>query len=72
MDRCRARNVWRMEAKTMQNPKNMPDAMDELAKSLAIFFHSLLENDIPVDVAANLSGKLIESMILGAGKIGGD
>ena len=56
----------------MQNPKNMPDAMDELAKSLAIFFHALLANDIPVDVAANLSGKLIESMVLGAGKIGGD
>lgn len=36
-------------------------------------FNTLLANDISVDVAANLTGKMIESMILMSGKQdGGD
>lgn len=52
----------------MQNSKNMPDAMEELAKSLAIFFRTLLANDIPVDVAAHLTERIIEKVLLNSGQ----
>lgn len=42
----------------------MVDSMNALAESFASFFNTLLANDISVDVAANLTGKMIESMIL--------
>lgn len=49
------------------------DSMNEFAESVASFFNTLLANDISVDVAANLTGKMIESMILMSGKQdGGD
>ena len=51
----------------------MVDSMNALAESVASFFNALLANDISVDVAANLTGKMIESMILMSGKQdGGD
>ncbi len=55
----------------MENGK-MAEAMDELAKGVVRFFNTLLANDFPVDVAANLTGKLIESMLSSSGKYGGD
>ena len=51
----------------------MVDSMNTLAESVASFFNTLLRNGLPVDVAANLTGKMVESMILMSGKQdGGD
>ena len=51
----------------------MVDSMNALAESVASFFNTLLANDISVDVAANLTGKMVESMILMSGtQDGGD
>ena len=51
----------------------MVDLMNALAESVASFFNTLLANDISVDVAANLTGKMVESIILMSGKQdGGD
>lgn len=56
----------------MQNG-NMTEAMEELAEGVVRFFNTLLANDFPVDVAANLTVKLIESMLLSSGRqYGGD
>lgn len=51
----------------------MVDSMNALAESVASFFNTLLRNGLSVDVAANLTGKMIESIILMPGRQdGGD
>ena len=51
----------------------MVDSMNALAESVASFFNTLLANDISVNVAVNLTGKMVESIILMSGKQdGGD
>lgn len=46
----------------------MVDSMNALAESVASFFNTLLRNGLSVDVAANLTGKMIESIILMPGR----
>ena len=61
------------ETKKMIEDRKMVDSMNAPAESVASFFNTLLGNGLPVDVAASLTGKMIESMILMSGKQdGGD
>lgn len=56
----------------MENGK-MADAMGELAEGVARPFTTLVMNGLPVDVAAHLTGRMIEKVLLNSGQQhGGD